>query len=443
MSRGGYAVTADGVYIAFREWGEKDPVHVYLSEVGASVDTRDMHPSFIRIWRQLGAISRTVSLDRRGTGASDAVTPYRFDNLDDTVLDILAVVDKVGAQQVVLSGEGSSGAAAVAFAVAHPERVSRLILFNSAARATRSDDYPIAPFSDDDIALIAASVIETWGDGSFIANFAPNLASDPTFIEVCGRVERLVASPTAFSAFCRDSGRLDIRDLVTKVSVPTLVYFTGDLMQANREQSVDLAERIPDARFIDAAGGLFYQPDGSPQLDELAAFIGGTIEPDPTEHATVLFLDVVDSTALAARVGDATWLQTLDDFDTFVRTEVDRHNGRVVNFTGDGHVAMFASPRDAIETALRLSGGVGALGLQIRVGVHLGSVAVRRSGDVGGMAVHIGARVLGVAGTSEVLVSEPVAVALDLRDVDLEDRGEFEFKGIGGRHRLFACVRSS
>src|SRR6478752_4216506 len=115
----GYARTRDGIHVAYRTWGEKSPVHVFLSEFGATVDTRDMHPSFIRLWRQLSGISQVVSLDRRGLGTSDVACPQRFD-LDDYVLDILAVVDAIGAQEVVLTGEGSAGAAAVAFSVAHP-----------------------------------------------------------------------------------------------------------------------------------------------------------------------------------------------------------------------------------------------------------------------------------------------------------------------------------
>ncbi|AEV72439.1 family 3 adenylate cyclase [Mycolicibacterium rhodesiae NBB3] len=441
MSRAGYARTKDGAYIAYREWGEKDPAHVFLSEWAATVDTRDMHPSFIRLWRQLGSISRVVSLDRRGLGTSDPVVPPRFDRIDEFAEDVLAVMDALQIDRVALTGEGSSAIAAAYLAVHHPDRILRVALVNTAAKSTRTDDYPIALLSDEDIRVVADAVESTWGDGSFVAAFS-TLASDPTFLEACGRVERFVCGPSAAAAYIRSTASIDIRELVTHIAIPTLVYYTGDLGHTNVEQSRDLAARIPDARLIEVPGKLFYQPDGNPQLDEYADFIGGHIDPDPTKHATVMFLDIVGSTELAESVGDASWAQTLDDLDGFVRREVSQRAGRVANFTGDGHLAVFDRAEDALLTALHISRGVHALGVEVRMGLHTGDVTVRSSGDIGGLTVHIGARVMSMAGMRQIFVSEATAERAGDPSLTFADRGVHQLKGVSGEYRILEITGS-
>lgn len=435
----GYALTSDGIHVAYRRWGEKSPVHVFLSEFGATVDTRDMHPSFIRLWRQLSGISQVVSLDRRGLGTSDVVCPQRFD-LDDYVIDILAVVDAVGAKEVVITGEGSAGAAAIAFAVAHPDRVTRLAIVNGFASQVRREDYDIALFSRDEVIAMIDNFQPVWGQGAFLSTFAPKLALDPSFVEVCGRIERFVCGPSAAGAWGRAVAELDIRDLAARVTVPTLVYFTGDLLHATVEQCRDLADRIPNASLVEAHGRLFYQPDQSPQLDALAEFIGGHIDPDPTVEATLVFVDVVGSTAHATSMGDAGWLQVLSDLDAFVQQQVSSRGGRVVKQTGDGHLSMFDDPSDAVSAAMMITKGVNALGIEVRGGVHLGTVSLRSNGDVGGMAVHFAARIMNVAGESEVYVSEALAERVESRSLRFEDRGEREFKGVRGRHRVLEAL---
>ena len=441
VSRAGYARTKDGFHVAYREWGDKDPVHVFLSEWAATVDTRDMHPAFIRLWRQLGSISRVVSLDRRGLGTSDPVVPPRFDRIDEFAADVLAVMDELGLERVVLTGEGSSAVAAAYLAVHHPERILRVAFVNTAAKSTRTEDYPIAYLTNEDILSVAEAVESTWGDGSFIAAFS-RLASDPTFLETCGRVERFVCGPSTAAAYIRATTTIDVRDLVPLITIPSLVYYTGDLGHTNVEQSRDLAARISDARQVEAPGKLFYQPDGSPQLDEYADFIGGHIDPDPTKHATVMFLDIVGSTKFAEAMGDASWTQTLDDLDGFVRREVDQCAGRVVKFTGDGHLAVFDRAEDALFSALRISHGVHALGVEVRTGLHTGEVTLRSAGDIGGLAVHIGARVMAKADARQVFVSEATAERAREAGLTFADRGVHVLKGVSGEHRILEIVTS-
>jgi class 3 adenylate cyclase len=279
-----------------------------------------------------------------------------------------------------------------------------------------------------------------WGQGQFFAAYAPKLALDASFIEVCGQIERLVCGPNAAGLWAKAVIDIDVRDLAARVRVPTLVYFTGDLGTVTVEQSRDLADRIPNATLVEAPGRLFYQPEQSPQLDEFAAFIGGQIEPDPTAEATVMFVDVVGSTDHAASMGDATWLQTLNDLDAFVHQQVASRGGRVIKQTGDGHLAMFEDPDDALSTALMITSGVNALGIEVRSGVHLGQVSLRSNGDIGGMTVHLAARIMNEAGASQVYLSEALAKRLGTVPLRLEARGHHELKGVPGQHQLFQAL---
>jgi class 3 adenylate cyclase len=206
------------------------------------------------------------------------------------------------------------------------------------------------------------------------------------------------------------------------------------------EQSRDLADRIPNATLVEAPGRLFYLPDESPQLDELARFIGGEIEPDPMVESTVMFVDVVGSTDHAASMGDATWLQTLNDLDAFVHQQVASRGGRVVKHTGDGHLAMFEDPDDALSTAIMITSGVNALGLEVRGGLHFGQVFLRSNGDIGGMTVHIAARIVNEADASQVYLSEALVDRLRSVPHHLEPRGRRALKGVPGHHLLYQAI---
>jgi class 3 adenylate cyclase len=263
-------------------------------------------------------------------------------------------------------------------------------------------------------------------------------------MEICGRIERSFCGPTAARTGAHAILDLDLRDLAGQVTVPTLVYFTGDLAYVTVEQSRDLADRITSASLIEAPGRLFYLPDQRPQLDAFAEFIGGRIDPDPTFEACLLFVDVVGSTDHARTMGDAQWLQVLDALDAFVDQAVTTRGGRVVKHTGDGHLALFDMSPDAVDAAMVIARGVSALGIDVRTGVHLGEVRLRMNGDVGGIAVHYATRVMNSAGPRQVYVSQ--SVVEDLSSASPEFRfkscGEQSLKGIQGRHTLFEAERA-
>jgi class 3 adenylate cyclase len=198
---------------------------------------------------------------------------------------------------------------------------------------------------------------------------------------------------------------------------------------------------FPDASLVEAPARLFYVPDKTPQLDEFAQFVGGRIEPDPALDACLMFVDVVGSTDHAHSIGDAAWLQVLDDLDAFVEHEVGSHGGRVIKQTGDGHLALFDATSDAIDAAMKITRGVSELGIEVRAGVHIGEVRLRANGDIGAIAVHLAARVMHAAGPREVLVSERVVNELaDNTAFTFGDRGEQSLKGIDRRHKLYALL---
>jgi class 3 adenylate cyclase len=221
------------------------------------------------------------------------------------------------------------------------------------------------------------------------------------------------------------------------------VYFTGDLAYVTVEQCRDLADRITPASLIEAPGRLFYLPDQRPQLDEFAEFIGGRIDPDPTIEACLVFVDVVGSTDHARTMGDSRWLQVLDALDAFVEQAVTARGGRVVKRTGDGHLVLFDASLDAVDAAMVIAGGVSALGIDVRTGVHRGDVRLRTNGEVGGIAIHFANRVMNAAGPRQVCVSERVAADLSAASLEFTFRssGEQSLKGIEGRHRLFEVAR--
>jgi class 3 adenylate cyclase len=434
-----YAKTPDGFNIAYEVSGSGPVDHLFLSEFGSSLEGLWDHPAHTRNRRFMESLGRLIVLDRRGVGCSDPVPAGDLARLDDYVTDMLAVIDEVGADQVVVTAEGSAGAAGVRFAVTHPERTLRLVLLNSSARGLRGDGYDIG-FTPDEADVLVSALGASWGTGVVTSQYAPALAGDQSLIEICARRERLTASPTTAEAIMRSLMQLDIRELLPAVAVPTLVYFTGDLLHLPAEHSRYLAHHIPGAILIEAPGRTFYVPDDSHHLDEWAEFVVGGPARISIERrlATVLFTDVVASTRRAAELGDEAWAQLLEDMDRFVRAQVEKFGGRLVKQTGDGHLAVFDQPSAAVHAAVAVARGAPALGIEMRCGVHVGDLEFRPDGDIGGIAVHTAARVMDAGGPTEVVVSRTVSDLAAGAGIRFDDRGEHDLKGVPGRWQLFA-----
>lgn len=436
-----YTTTPDGFHIAYEVFGEGEVDHVFLPEFGASLEALWLHPAHISFRRFLSSLSRVICLDVRGLGSSDPVPRGSLAELDRWAVDIVAVLDALDIERAVVTGEGSFGRVAVQLAALHPERVQRLALANSSARATRAGDYPMG-YSDEELDGLATFVGQHWGTGVITAQFASALGSDPSLVELCARRERLSASPGTAEAWVRETGRSDVRELLSRIDVPTLVYYTGDFLHAPIEHSRYLADHIPGAILVEAPGRSFYVPDEPEQLGAWAEFIvGGPARLGVDRKlATVLFTDVVGSTERAVVAGDKRWTDQLEDLDEYVSGEVERHGGRLVKQTGDGHLIMFDSPASALRVASLIAGRVHLFGVEVRCGLHTGEVEVRSNGDIAGIAVHTAARIMNAAGPGRILVSRTVAEVAAGAGFEFEDQGSHELKGVPGTWQLLEVV---
>ncbi|MCU1454604.1 MAG: family 3 adenylate cyclase [Acidimicrobiales bacterium] len=420
--------------VAFQVFGEGDTVLLFLKSGLASVEMLWEHPGHLRAFRVLGERLRVVMFDHRGLGMSDPVEEHRLGDLDERVEDVLGVLDHLGIERVVIQGELDGGATAVKLAVEHPERCDRLVLTNTLAKGSPGPGYPWGMAWDDEDMLEGIRL--AWGRGDLVRSVAAHLGDDRDFL---GRFERLGARPGPAAATIRRTAEHDVRDLLPLVACPTLVVHTGDLLSVGREHAVYLVEHIAGAELAEMPASSFYWGGGA--MERVMEFTTGTSSArHERDLATVLFTDIVGSTATLQAVGDGRWRQSLDVLDDLVATRVEACRGRVVKQTGDGHVAEFPSPGDAVRAALSLLAGSQVLGLTLRAGIHTGEVERREGGDLGGLTVHVAARVAAAAGADEVLVSRTVADLLGSTTFGFVDRGEHALKGVDGMWRLLAIT---
>jgi class 3 adenylate cyclase len=355
---------------------------------------------------------------------------------------VLAVMEAAGSERAAVVGSLEGGPMAALFAASHPDRTQALVLYATFARATWAPDYGWAwkaEQRDENTALL----VEHWGEGLVASGVAPSRQDDPDFMEWAGRLERLAASPTTIKRILDLIGEFDVRHVLPSIRVPTLVAHRREDTFIKLEHSHYLAEHIPGARYVELEGSdnLFSVGDMEAFEGEMEEFLTGTRherEPDRM-LATVLFTDICGSTERAAQIGDSRWRALLERHDELFRRNLERHRGREIKQTGDGFLATFDGPARAIRCAASIANQVKDLGIEVRTGLHTGECEVM-NGDVGGLAVHIGARVMGAAGPGEVLVSSTVKDLVVGSGIEFEDRGTQELKGVPGDWRLFAVA---
>jgi class 3 adenylate cyclase len=420
--------------VAYVVWGEGTTDVLFLAQFGASVDAIWEHPGHLRWSRSLGARLRVIMLDHRGSGVSDSLPETRQGDLDDRIDDVLAVLDAVGVARVSICAEGDGALTAIKFAVDHPERVDKLVLLNGYAAGAAAPSLGEAlRTSSEQLEELADMVRAVWGSGELAAATVPHFGDD---LEFCARLERMGARPSAAAALVRNLAAVDVRPLLGKITAPTLVVYSGDLTLSSVEQSRELAEQIPHARLFEGSSSTFYW--GSGVVEEFVAFISGAAGVGDRDLVTLLFTDIVDSTRAVVEAGDDEWRQTLNFLDDLVAARVGRAGGRVVKQTGDGHLIEFARPGDAVSAAVAICRAAPKLGVNLRAGIHTGEIERRENGDVGGLTVHIAARVAAVADPGQVVISRTVADLLGAGEHGLRDWGEHELKGVPGRWALFA-----
>ena len=433
---------SDEFNIAYQAVGEGPPDLLYVGDFGSHVEGQWEEPSLADFLERLGHIGRLVVFDQRGTGVSDPSPLGVPPTLEDSMDDAMAVLDAAGSEHAALIGVGSGAQMCCVLGATHPDRFAALVLINGFARFSRAPDHPwgIPPHAQEHI---LREIEEGWGKGGAAEIYAPSLGDDERFRAWFARYRRLGASPRRAVEGMRVMFETDVCHVLAGISLPTLVIHRIGDRHSRVAHGRDLAEKIPDARYVELPGD-----DHFPWLGDADAILGEIEELVVGERsvadahrvlATIVFTDIVGSTEQAAAVGDERWRHMLDDHDETVRRQLARFQGREVNTTGDGFVAAFDGPTRALRCACAIRDAVRSLGLQVRVGAHTGECE-RRGDDLGGIAVHIAARVAALAGGSEVLVSGTVHDLVAGSGVDFTDRGVRALKGVPGEWRLYEVL---
>jgi len=395
-------------------------------------------PGSARVFERLMAFARLIRFDKRGTGLSDR--NVGLPDLETRMDDVRTVMDAVGSESAALFGYSEGGPMSVLFAATYPRRTRALALYGTyAKRCDPDEDYPWAP-TRDERAAVARELEATWGENVDWTSMAPN--ADPALLQWAQRRGRASLSPAGARDLILMNSKLEVRELLGSVQCPTLVLHRSGDRDAHVDEGRYIAERIPGARFVELPGDdhvPFVDPDQI--LDHVEEFLTGARPATPSDRvlATLLFTDLVGSTEKVVALGDADWTALLSSHDAVVRRELGRWSGEEIDTAGDGFLAAFDGPARAIRCALAIREALGALGLEVRAGVHTGEVE-RRAGDKPrGIAVHLGSRILGLAGTGEVLVSSTTQDLVAGSGLEFDDRGEHDLKGVEGRRRVFAC----
>jgi class 3 adenylate cyclase len=444
-----YAKSGD-VHIAYQVIGEGPVDLVFVPGWITHVELAWEDPREAAFLRRLASFSRLIVFDKRGTGLSDRVPVNQLPILEERMDDVRAVMDAVGSERAALMGVSEGGPMSALFAATYPERTAALILYGSFARAGAN------LLSEDELDERLQQLEREWPDSIDPAVPAPSMAADEGFRQRWRTFTRHAASPGAAIALLRMNSQIDVREVLPTIRVPTLVLFRRDARfghgaAAWRQDGEDpitpgeearyMAERIPDARLVELPGAdhVPWVGETDPLLGEVEEFLTGVRRaPEPDRVlATILFTDIVGSTALAARLGDRGWRDLLNRHHALVRRQLERFRGQEIDTAGDGFFASFDGPARGIRCARAIAESVTALGLSIRAGLHTGECEVA-DGKLAGIAVHIAARIAALAESDEVLVSNTVKDLVIGSRVTFIERGGHTLKGVPGDWTLFA-----
>jgi len=433
--------TAGDDRVAYQVLGEGPLDLVFTAGQWGQLDLEWEEPATARFYRRLASFSRLIRFNSRGTGLSDPRPHDGREPWEYWVEDLVAVMEATRSEKVAIVGIIDSAPLALQFAAIHPDRVTALVLMNAGARFTAAPDYPEG-WPPEVIEQFLGFARSHYGTDRWTRASNPSLLSDPRTLTWASKFYRATGSPKSSAEGFANQMRMDARPALSGIRAPTLVMSRRDYKWVPLAQARYVADHIEGARFVELPGG-----DASPYweapdliLDLIEHFVTGHRhggEPDRI-LTTVLFTDIVGSTSQAARLGDAAWRALLDRHDDTLREQVGLLGGKVVDHSGDGSLSTFESPRQAIECALALHQALADLSVDIRAGVHFGEVERRSDGGVGGVNVHVGARVMALATSGEVLVSHTVQGILAGSLYRFEERGCHELKGVPGQWPVFA-----
>ena len=439
-----YATTADGVHVAYQVLGTGPPDLLYVPGFVSHVELNWEWPEIARFMRSLASMARLITLDRRGTGMSDRVPDSELPTLEVRMDDLRAVIEAVGAIRPVLMGVSEAAPLCALFAATHPDQIAALILDAGYPRYRWAPDYPLGG-TPEEVDKQIGEIEANWGTQEFGQDIAravaPTLAADPKFRAWFAMYLRRAASPGAAVAIERMGDDIDIRTALPVIGVPTLViHRTKD---SNAPSSRFMAERIAGAKLVELPGEDHAAWSGNQEafLAEIERFLAGVGEGGDLDRvlSSVLFTDIVGSTAKAVEIGDRAWKELVEHHHQRVRAQLARFRGREIDVAGDGFLATFDGPARAVRCASAICRSVGEIGVEVRAGVHTGEVELSGEG-IKGVAVHIGARIAALAEPSEVLVSSTVKDLVAGSGLVFEDAGEHQLKGVPDRWHLYRMV---
>jgi class 3 adenylate cyclase len=429
------------VGIAYQVIGEGEIDLVVAFPYLSHLDLLWENPAMTHFMRRLGSFARVILFDRRGVGLSDPVE--KAATLEERMDDVRAVMDAAGSERAALLGMSEGATMCMLFAATYPQRADALVLWGAMARSTEAEDYPWAPSRE---ALIESNnelIAPLWGQGATIDIFSPSFADNPQAREFQARFERQAASPKRVRQLLQMFLDTDVREALPLIQAPTLVMQRLGDRAVNYRAARWLAERIEGSRYVELEGEDHFPwvGDSEAALAPIEEFLTG-VRPGPEPErvlATVLFTDIVDSTRLATEIGDRRWRELLEQHHELVRRQLERFEGREIKTTGDGFLAIFDGPTRAAECARAIADEMPSLGIEVRAGLHSGEVELIGD-DVGGIAVHVAARIAALADARTVLASRTVRDLAVGSGVDFEPRGRRELKGVEDEWEIYSVA---
>ena len=435
-------VKSDDVYIAYQVLGEGSFDLMFVPGFVSNVEAIWQSPNRSAFFRRLASFCRVILFDKRGTGMSDRGS--QIFTLEQRMHDVQTILNEVGSERAALFGISEGGPMSLLYAATYPGRTSALVLYGCYAKRDWSPDYRFG-WKGEQWKRVLDNIEHHWGtsQGISVTMWAPSVASDPRAAEGLASYFRASASPGAAAAIMKMNREIDVRHILPATRVPTLIlHRTGDRV-IDVEHARYMAQNIPGAKLVELPGEdhVAFLGDQDSILDEIEQFLTGRRHVHEPERvlATVLFADIVGSTARAAALGDRSWRELLETFYARAREVIHQYRGREINTSGDGFLATFDGPARAVRCASAIRDTVRSINLEVRCGLHTGECELIGN-DIAGIAVHTGARVAALAAPGEVLVSQTVRDLVAGSGLVLEEYGTYTLKGVPNEWRLFRAA---
>jgi pimeloyl-ACP methyl ester carboxylesterase len=430
-------VKCDDLYIAYQVFGDGPIDLVYVQGWLTNIEYAWESPDYARFLQKLARFSRVIFFDKRGCGMSDRT--IGAPTLEERTKDIIAILDAIGSERAALFGTSEGGAISTMFAATYPERTSHLILCGSRPAFLKSDSWQYGT-TPDKVETVISDMLARWGDSFPLTTGAPSAANDPATADWFAAYLRSSASPTAAAAITRMQFEIDYRDILSSIHVPTLVFHREGDMWVPVECAHYLAEHIEGAQLCIRPGEdhLAWYGDQDSLVREVEQFVTGEVVAARPERMllTMVFMDIVDSTGQLAKLGDERWMSILRQLDVVVDRRVEASGGERIKHTGDGYLFAFRGPTSAAEYAHVIRDDAMALGLQTRIGIHTGECE-RYAQDLGGLAVHITARIMSEAEPQRIMASQTVKDLMAGSEMSFSDAGTHQLRGVPGDWSLY------